>query len=300
MSHKSLIATVAENNDIEFVRKILSTATNSIDHSALLKAALDPAARLGNRELVNVIIACSKTSTIFTDIEFVTKDAIVTASLEGHHEIVEDLLDTYDDKYVVSDAFEAAASRGHEDVIEVLKQYGTRNDDYFTDYELAIYSAASGGQYETADKLVEFNLDCFGEANEIEMCDDGLHRAASEGDLKAVKYYVSRSAGKTCLDDYTGNCHERRIEMDEQLGFCCDYTEAINKATDSRHTDIVNFLVDYTIRNVFNQTMYNATVRNNIDVVKSMLKLGANSFNDALKVARDNDYTEIVQLLVDA
>ena len=296
LSFKELINVVAKNNDVEFISKILAPYYHDKD---LVKTALDSSATAGSYDVVKLLLSTAvKMLTIaaFEIGNFTTclvDSAIIGASRNGYSTIVGMLLEHPHDNDTLSNAFKVAASSGHSNVLDVLQgyEYGLVDDNQYVYYEPVINGAVEYGHFKIADKLLKLYAD----RSDPDVITDFIEGSAidftEDGNLEAVKYYVNKGAGRG--SNQYGNEYSSDIPH-------YNYEPLISTAIDTGHADIVYFLVNLTTCNVYNQTMLYAAGMGDIGIVKTMLALGADNFNESLSAAFSMLHTDIVDILVDA
>lgn len=133
-------------------------------------------------------------------------DALVAAARAGQLGSVKFLLGSEDIDPVVDYAMAVAANGGHSEVVDLFIAYGNSNYGAALDYNVALESAAAGGQLAIVEKMLALGArDHYGMA---------LYLAAREGHLEVVRRLLDAGTPRMpLLATALKGCNEEVVEL---------------------------------------------------------------------------------------
>ncbi|KAJ5188138.1 hypothetical protein N7491_004463 [Penicillium cf. griseofulvum] len=216
-------------------------------------------------------------------------NALQAASLEGHKEVAQMLLDrganinASGGRY--GNALQAASSRGHKEVVQILLDRGANVNASGGRHGNALQAASSGGHKEVVQILLER-----GSNITYHQLVNALEAASSRGHKEVVQVLLDCGANVNTQDG--------------------QYSNALEAASSGGHKEVVQMLLDYGAdvnarRRFGKNALEAASLGGHKEVVQMLLDCGANvnaqdgHYGNALEVASSRGHKEVVQMLLD-
>jgi ankyrin repeat protein len=300
--------------NVRIVRMLLDKGANVNVQGGNYVRRVHPASCEGNEQVINVPRKKGESS----------GDALYTASLRGHWQVVKMLLDKGADVNAQGgqhdNALQAASVGGHEQVVKMLLDRGADVNAQGGRCGNAIHAASSGGN----ERVVKMLLDKGADVNAQDwQHTNALHTASDRGHEQVVKMLLDKGADVNAKGGQYGNALQAALvssneqvvkllldkgaDVNAQGGF---YGNALQQASHGGHEQIVKMLLDKGADadvqgGFYGNALQTASFKGNEQIVQILLDKGADvnaqggRYGNALHVALREGHEQVVKILLD-
>ncbi|KAF4207880.1 hypothetical protein CNMCM5878_005755 [Aspergillus fumigatiaffinis] len=251
-------------------------------------------------------------------------NALMWASLNGHEEVAELLLDRGADANVqggqCGSALQAASLGGHDKIVQMLLEEGADTNAQGGLYGNALQAASIGGHENVIQVLLEEGVDANAQGG---FYGNALQAASIGGHNKIIQVLLEEGADANAQGGIYGHAlqaasmggHEKVVQVLLDHGADVNaqggvHGNALQAASTGGHENVVQVLLDHRADpnaqgGLFDNALQAASAKGYEKVVQMLLNHGADAnarggfFGNALHAASRNGHERVVQMLLD-